>query len=284
MTKTIPSDARAFYTAHSALSDPGAYGTQFDALPDTVADLCGFVQNLLVHDYFGAHLYGPVPEAFHHASRQTLAVPLRLARLRPTPLSQTRAPRDRSVGTCRDFALLLCAVLRHTGIPARVRCGFARYFHPPSYEDHWICEYWQKDAHRWAIADAQLDAEHRAHLSVTFDITDVPRAAFVFPWQAWQLCRADPSRGPEFGHGETTGARFIHVNLARDLLTLLKQETSDWDRWREMGQTARPLSAAQLAQDDLLAALADTISAGDRIEAEEIATIQRDLRRPPWRT
>lgn len=46
----------------------------------------------------------------------------------PAPLTQPREPGDRFVGVCRDFALLLCSFLRHAGVPARLRSGFADYF------------------------------------------------------------------------------------------------------------------------------------------------------------
>ncbi|MCE8005916.1 transglutaminase domain-containing protein [Aestuariivita sp.] len=282
MAQKIPPNAFAFYIAHSALSDPAGYGRQFDALPDAVAELCGVVQTLLIHDDFGAHLYGLAPEAFRNASRQTLPVPQRLGQLGPRPFSRTRASADRAIGTCRDFALLLCACLRHKGTPARVRCGFARYFHPPSSEDHWVCEYWHAAADRWAIADAQLDPEHRAHLCLTFDVTDIPPTEFVFPWQAWQLSRADPCKAQAFGHGETTGARFIHVNLARDLLALVKQETSDWDSWREMDEAEQPLSSALLSQGDYLAELSQKISDCDIIDAGLLDRVAQALPKPPW--
>jgi hypothetical protein len=43
----------------------------------------------------------------------------------------------RLVGNCRDFSTMLCAMLRHQGVPARARCGFGAYFLPNHYEDHW---------------------------------------------------------------------------------------------------------------------------------------------------
>ncbi|WP_456781864.1 transglutaminase domain-containing protein [Bradyrhizobium sp. USDA 3315] len=44
----------------------------------------------------------------------------------------TQEPR----ATCRDFSLMLCSVLRHHGVPARIRCGFGRYFAPHPFHDH----------------------------------------------------------------------------------------------------------------------------------------------------
>ena len=36
----------------------------------------------------------------------------------------------------------------------------------------------------------------------------------------------------QFGHGDAAGTWFLWVNLARDYLSLMGQETSLWDGWR----------------------------------------------------
>jgi len=81
----------------------------------------------------------------------------RISELDPRPLAEVRSPDKRLVGNCRDFSVMLTAILRHQGIPARARCGFARYFIPNHYEDHWVCEYWNAARKRWVLVDAQLD-------------------------------------------------------------------------------------------------------------------------------
>ena len=177
---------------HGPLTDPGPHAALFDGLPSNAAALCRIVQGLLIHDFFGRHLYGAMPPGFESASRETLPIASRIDAIlaaHDAPLSVARPPSRRSVGTCRDFALLLCALLRQKGVPARVRCGFAKYFHPPSYEDHWICEYWQTDQERWANADAQLDAEHRAHLNIAFEPADLPAELQMKGGRRWLVNR-----------------------------------------------------------------------------------------------
>lgn len=61
--------------------------------------------------------------------------------LDPAPLSVAREPEKRVIGTCRQFAVRSCALLRYRGIPARVRCGFATYFQSGKGLDHWSTEY-----------------------------------------------------------------------------------------------------------------------------------------------
>jgi transglutaminase-like putative cysteine protease len=58
------------------------------------------------------------------------------------------------VGFCYHFALLHCALLRATGAPARIRCGFAGYFEPQRWIDHWVVEYWNGDG--WLLTDPQI--------------------------------------------------------------------------------------------------------------------------------
>lgn len=145
---------------------PGRHAPALDALPDDVGTLAEVVRGLLIHGSW-LHLYGLVPDDMPVRSRETLPVAQRLDALlagSTGPLWQERPPRLRAVATCRDYALMLCAFLRQKGVPARVRCGFAQYFKADHHEDHWVCEYWDGDETRWAVADAQLDAEHRAHL------------------------------------------------------------------------------------------------------------------------
>ncbi len=223
----MPARAPVFYLEHGTWSDPGAFTSAFDAVPGTVAAITGAVQNLLIHDYFGAHLYADPPKGIDSASRATLPIAERLARS-AGPFGSHQPASQRLVGTCRDFALMTCAALRHHGIAARVRCGFARYFHPPTYEDHWICEYWERGT--WHQADAQLDAAHRSHLGIPFDPNAMPDGQFIYPWQVWEHHR---ERLSDFGHGEANGLWFLRVNLARDFLALTKHEVSDWDSWRD---------------------------------------------------
>jgi hypothetical protein len=272
-----------FYAAHGELSDPGKHAQCIDRLPGDVAAMAGVVRGLLLHDYYGGELYGQAPVEFVAQSRTTLPVEERLTAVLgrdSAPLDTTRAPFERSVGTCRDFALLLCAMLRQHGTPSRVRCGFADYFGGPGWEDHWVTEYWLAHDNRWALADAQLDDAHRRHLGIEFDVVDIPRARFRLAWQAWRACRAgaDPSH---YGHGEATGLWFVEVNLARDLNALSKRETSPWDSWRNAKPADRLFDEARLAQGDHWAALGEHVDERDFPGAGDLALACRTP--PPWK-
>lgn len=276
-----------FYLRHGEWSDPQGWATAYDAIPNAVSAVTSAVQGVLLHDYFGALLYPEPPSNIAEVSRATLPVSERLPTIHgfgETPLAKKRHTSSRTVGTCRDFALLTCSMLRHHGISARVRCGFARYFHPPTYEDHWICEYWCTSANRWKMVDAELDEEHRKHLSISFDVNDMPEVEFMFPWQVWEKFGDNLSLLEHFGHGEAKGLWFLHVNLARDFLALIKQEVSDWDTWRDLSEADKSLDSSAIAQCDELAAAGKFLDTARTFDPKTFDNLAARIRRPHWRS
>ncbi len=270
MTEPTTSD----HASHSALTDPGPYAALIRGLPPDLAALCRILHGLLIHEAW-IERQGLSLAAFAGQSRATLPVEQRLAQLfaiDPRPLTVARPDMSRVLAMCRDFSLMLCSVLRHQGVPARVRCGFATYFAGNSYDDHWVCEYWAVDAQRWVLVDAQLDALHRNVLKFDFEPTDVPRTAYVTGVEAWKLCRTGMIDAARLGHGATTGLFFARVNLARDLLALAGIETSVWDDWRLAGEPHRGL-------DDAALALCDALAQRGEAGALEVAPL---LSAPPW--
>lgn len=165
-----------FYARQDALTDPGTLSGLFDGLPEDPAALRELVSRLIVHVGWAAS-YGIPPDT--PMPRETLPVTQRLALTQSAlcaPLTLPRSPAQRTFGTCRDYSLMLTAMLRQRAIPARVRCGFATYFTSAPYEDHWICEYWSAAQARWVRADAQIDERLREQLGITFDCADLAGA------------------------------------------------------------------------------------------------------------
>jgi hypothetical protein len=233
--------------------DPGRHIAEIASMPRDIDALCTVVHGLLVHsDWLDAYGLGQKPSA----SRSTLPIADRLEAILAidkAPFREKRAPERRSIGTCRDFALMLASFLRCQGVPARLRCGFASYF-SRDWEDHWLCEYWDARAHDWRLADAQLDDVLQNRCGIDFDPADVPRARFKFAGEAWRACRIAPSDAGRFGHGDVKGRWLISVNVRRDHLALNDRETSVWDRWREAPEAARRLSQTDLLALDSLSA------------------------------
>ena len=242
------------WISQSAMSDVGGHDAAVTEIPSSVGALNAAVQGIIIHtEWLGA--YGVDASGFASVSRDTLLVAERLALVLKgdaSPLTARRSPAKRTTGTCRDFALVLCGLLRSKGISARLRCGFASYFHKGR-EDHWVCEYWDRGTQSWHLSDAQLDDVLKGRLGIAFDPTDIPRDLFLTAGQAWAACRTGQRDPDQFGHAATKGLWFVKVNVVRDHYAINNRETSDWDRWRAAPASKRAVSDQDCAWLDSLA-------------------------------
>lgn len=227
-------DPLVFYAQQSFMTAPGAHADQFSELPDELGELCALVQGLLIHQYWaGAYGYSiPQERVSEYQIRDVASKLTRILDLDGRPLSEPRPPDRRLVSNCRDYAVLLTAILRHKGIPARTRCGFAAYFAPEWHEDHLVCEVWQADREKWVFVDAQLDQLQRETLQIPFDPCCLPRDQFLPGGQAWQACRQGEADPNHFGYGNTVGGLTnVRGNLVRDIAFLNRIEILGWDAW-----------------------------------------------------
>lgn len=224
-----------FYARHSAHSDPGEFAHLLEGAPADWAALCALPPNVILHYFFAEDLEPPLPpeRLDDRRSRPLARILERIAAIDSRPLTEERPPQQRFSGNCRDFALLTCGLLRQSGVPARIRCGFATYFTPGRYEDHWVCEAWDAEEERWRLLDAQLDLGQCERFSIAFDPRDVPREAFLTAGEAWRLLRSEPELDERFGISfvNLTGGWFAAGNLLRDLAALNKVEVQVWDWW-----------------------------------------------------
>src|SRR5262245_40353097 len=130
-----------FYVSHSPITDPSRYAYLLDDLPDDLEELCRVVQGIYIHYMVAQSSKSGVPRS-HLRQVDSRYVEVMLAQviaLSDRPLMEPRPVQRRFVGCCRDAALLLCAMLRHKGIPAIARAGFATYINigAPSFNvDH----------------------------------------------------------------------------------------------------------------------------------------------------
>jgi hypothetical protein len=224
-------DILAYYASPGPFTDPGEHAHLFDDLPTSPTELCQVVQNNLLH-IFWAERYGRSLTEEEKETVNVRQIDRKLAlihQVNPRPLAAPRAKEERQIGNCRDFTMMLTAILRHQGIPARARCGFGAYFMANHLEDHWVCEYWNAEQNRWVLVDAQLDAFQCKELGVTFDPLDVPRNQFVVAGQAWQMCRHGQFDPQNCGIFEWRGWWFIWGNIIRELLAFNKIELLPWD-------------------------------------------------------
>jgi hypothetical protein len=257
---TMQREILDFYEHPTTMTSAGRHAPRLEALPRGVAVLARAVPGLVIYEYVAKDFYGfEIPEERKAEShiRRVEAMLDRLLAMDDRPLDVARQLDERLVGICHHFALLLVAMLRAKGVPARARGGFGSYFNAPYFEDHWVCEYWNDADTRWVLVDSQMDEVWREKLGIDFDRLDVPRDRFVVAADAWTRCRAGEADASKFGifKGDLRGLWFVAGSLVRDLAALNKTETLPWDVWGAMPDPGDDLDDDQLAFFDRLAAL-----------------------------
>ncbi|MGD8998307.1 MAG: transglutaminase-like domain-containing protein [Anaerolineae bacterium] len=236
-----PASPLGYYASQGPITDPGAFAALFDGLPRAVPALCEVVQGLMIHRAF-AEFYGLAVSDERSEDAELRHVSHLLSRIIEVDgrlLASPRPPEKRLLIVCRDFATMLCAMLRHQGIPARARCGFARYFgqcpdSTPGFNvDHWVCEIWDPNEERWVLVDAEVDENERGFCHIEIDTLDVPRDQFLVAGRAWQLCRSGHANPDDFGLAPDSmhGLWYIQSQLVRDLAAMNKMELLCWDCW-----------------------------------------------------
>lgn len=258
MAATVQPDLE-FFTRPGVMTDPGPYAPDLAGLPRDIPALAAIAQGLLIHE----HLAGRYGVSLTEADRAPVHTRRASDLLRQIlerdgrPLTEARPPATRLPGNCRHFSVLMVAMLRAQGIPARARCGFGGYFTRGFFEDHWVCEYFDAAQQRWVLADAQVDELQRGWFGIGFDLADVPRDQFVVAGQAWDACRAGAADPARFGlslAGES-GDWWIAGNLMRDAAALRNLELLPWDGWGAMPGPDEPAGGKLAPLFDRLAAL-----------------------------
>lgn len=228
-------DFISYYSLHSLNSNPGQYESLLRKLPDNTEELCNIIHDLIIHFNNTEDLYDfkPKLEEIREVNTRYMDQILKVILAKdPSPLYKKRKPRKRFFGSCRDFSLMLCSILRSKKIPSRLRCGFGSYLESGRFWDHWACEFWQKKESRWILVDPEIGKEEKQVYDVPADLdnTDLKREQFMVAGLVWERCmskKADPNLfGP---HNLGSGLPFIRGNLLLDFASLNKVELLPWD-------------------------------------------------------
>lgn len=266
-------EERTWYSEPGPLTDISAHAEWLRGMPGDVSSLCRVVQGILLHGNLGL-LYGlDFSQQRREAETNLRSASERLDLLLTRddrPLAEPRPLERRQLGTCRDFTLLLCALLRWQGRMARARCGFAGYFVPRRYEDHWVCEVWDDDAGRWRLVDAQIDDVQR-RLFGPKNPLDVSREEFITGGEAWAGVRSGSLDPEQFGLTTIaeSGLWFICGDFVRDVAALNKVELLPWDQWGVMHRPSLGKEPFSLRADEVISRLPPT----DLAELDRVASI-----------
>lgn len=177
-----------FYKQTSMYTDLGLYKDFAISLPDNVAKLAKLQRMQIIHpviiennlqDSWWDDL-SQVPKTnlvFEDDVLTTAQGMLAELLRRDKNYGVNRKVEDKIHVICRGEALLLAAILKAKGIPARVRSGFAEYIrHDGTYYDHWITEYYSIDQKRWILVDAD---NQWGDSKINFDLSDIPPEEFL---------------------------------------------------------------------------------------------------------
>lgn len=264
--KADDQDARDIYARPAAMTSAGRYEPLLKDLPDDPGALASVLHGLVIHEHmaggYGVTLSEADRRTVHIRPAEDLLAEIVARDLRP--LDVARPPGDRVPGNCRHFTVLMTAMLRAHGTPARARCGFGGYFGTGAFEDHWVCEYWHPGQGRWRLIDAQVDERQREWFGVGFDLTDVPRDQFLIAGAAWRRVRSGTADPASFGLSlaREAGEWWIAGNLMRDGAALLNTELLPWDCWGDMPGPDDPISGTLAGLFDRLAEATQEPDAG----------------------
>ena len=239
-------------------------------LPTAPVDLCRAAQALVVLPDLAAGFGIPEERLAEKSLRGASDILRALYALDEGPVGQSRSFPNRVVGTCRHFAVLSCAFLRHRGIAARARCGFASYFVPQKFVDHWVVEYWHDGEGRWIRIDSEI-------LGFEFVNTpaDLEDGEFLSGGEAWTWCRegrADPSQFGVVGAPHAWGIAEVRGNAIRDLAALNKVEMLPWDEWGRMESSYNGLTGPEF--DGLIDAIAATSASNDETSIRQLYAVE----------
>ena len=276
-------DNLSYYTNHSPITDPGQYTYLYDGLPDEPGELFPVINGVLLHRYSADRHKMQLTRQQRREQRLRM-MKERLAYMMkydPAPLTTPRDTKDMQIGWCRDFAVFLVSILRHKGIPARMRVGFEAYFAGRTFNgDHWVTEYWDQSQSKWRMADSDvggmdpefLEEQAKTKLKPGIDLTDIRQdEEFSVAGRIWNLARAGEVKAEYYRANKTwKGWPVLRGNLLHDFQALNHLELGLFDYWDDLHR--KPINELTAKEYTLLDKIADLTH-----EPEENFEEMRDL-------
>lgn len=121
-----------------------------------------------------------------------------------------RAVENKIVVCCRYVAVLMAAILKAKGIPARCRAGFAPYLKKGESWDHWIVQYFSEEENRWISVDADAFFDRE---TLGFDQFDIPQDKFDWAAKVWLDIRSGVVDGNKFIYADGLGTNSLKAAI-----------------------------------------------------------------------
>ncbi len=228
------------YKKTSTYTYGGAYGDYFRSLPDDISVLGRLVCGQVIHrvtlmegntNANGTLLYGDMNRYPWHRMRceddiflTASAMTAELFRLDGRGFVRDRKVEDKIVVTCRYVSVLMSAILKAKGIPARCRAGFAPYFKEGVSMDHWINQYYSEERGRWITFDADGFYEEGG---MPLSQYDMPLDSFDWVADAYLGVRRGKTDGRQYLYADGLGTCSLPAlirYLIYDFHALMNQE------------------------------------------------------------
>jgi len=228
-----------FYLQFGVFTNPGAYSGFLKSLPDEISELGNLVCHQVIHRTTlkngntgtnSDQKYGDMTKFPWYRLRcdddvllTTTAMVAELLRLDERGFITDRAVENKIVVTCCYVSVLMTAILRVKGIPARSRSGFSPYCSPEKSYDHWINQYWSEVENRWIAFDAD------GFFDFEFSQFDIPDNKFDWAAKTWIDIREGKTDGKRYiyadGNG-TNGLKAVLRAIFYDFHALMNNEIS----------------------------------------------------------
>ena len=206
----------------SPYTDPGEFAYLYDTLPENLEDLCALIKKQLIHPFDAEKFAGQLPKHRTFEDREYPTVPLMLEELLRRDkrgLTESRKLGDRLVVACVHHSMLLASILRHQGVPVRMRAGFATYIGGRNNlrVTHVVCEVWDRERGIWILVDPDRER------------VDVPRREFEFAHEVWRRIReGDLGDAQYISRYNSVDQAALHL-LFLDLSYVIGAETIYWE-------------------------------------------------------
>ncbi|MET3434385.1 hypothetical protein ABIC71_003894 [Herbaspirillum seropedicae] len=233
-----------FFREQSTVTAVRPYEAELDELPHSTVALIEKIDGLVIHfETDKASLDEEIITQRRKEvdSRYASTMLDRILCLDSSSLGQARPAARRLLGTCRDTAVLLCSFLRHQGIPARVRFGFAHMLHQRAnpLHSHAVVEYWNGE--EWRLAESRMPYVRGSDIPFTAD--DLPRELFIPGYEAWRQVQSGEKSPQLFSSNkldENPSAWLVRSFVLYDLASLAGYEPLMWDQWGRHYNFCRP--------------------------------------------